>query len=480
MDNNASTGQTNKLLLLSSEEEHVRVTPDGLKVIHLKLINNGPDNDMASIEVKGVPAEWISFDESNVLIAAGAIEQIQLTIHPPIYPQSDVGEYNLEIKAVSQYDPWRSDQITIPVTVVEYETEGRIGVLLGAVQYSVMPGSGVTIRSMLKNRGISDDVFVFGVEGIPENWVTTVSPQVKINAGQNKPFEFSIHAPRSSDVQAGRIPFKIVFTSLNYATEYVTVSCILTIAAFTDFSSRIEPEIVQANEPGKVIIRNEGNNSDVYTLMFHGYNDDLVFERIRRVPKKGSKPDDPNPQLQTVYNQIISGESLKVDMGKSGALTFRAKPKTREFIGGMTTHPFTTKIQSSSKVVAEVNGQVRSKGIIPPWVIIVALVAILIGAFLAFSPDGEELDNIAATKTASAILTPVEPIEPTEEPIVPTESEPEPTEPPVEQPTDPVEPTPDDGNGGIELPEICSSLGIVGGMGAVAMVYSIGKRKREV
>jgi len=392
-------------LLLAIKEKQVSATPGGKVIVHTAVINQGEENDQVVIAVKGIPAEWVTVDSPTVYVAVGAVKQVILTIQPPPYPQSDVGEYNMEVEAASRIDPWRSASGKCRVTVAAYESEGRIGVSLGSVNFSVVPNTSITIPMILKNHGVNEDSFNLGVEGIPFNWITTTSPLTRVSAGQSRQIEFNLQVPRSPHAHAGRTPFKIVITSQSYAAESVKVDCVMTIAPFSQFSGMLEPETLQANEPGKLTVHNEGNTIEHYDLIFQDPNNELIFEKAAQVPKKNARPDDPNPELEIVYDEVAQPESMRVAPGESGVFDFRSRPRTREIVGNEKIYPYSTQVQSSSKNLAEFHGKVSARGFIPVWVIGLTVVVAIFACFLIFFPRRGAQEAASATQTAAANQT---------------------------------------------------------------------------
>jgi len=405
MSSDTSPKQEGRPLLLAIKEKQVSVAPDGKVVIHTAVINKGEENDQVSIVVKGIPAEWVTVDSPTVYIAVGAVKQVILTIQPPPYPQSDVGEYNMEVEAVSRIDPWRSASVKCLVTVAAYESEGRIGVLLGSANFSVVPNTSVTVPMILKNHGISEDSFMLSVEGIPANWITTTSPQTRVSAGKSKQIQFNIQVPHSPQAHAGRTPFKIVITSQSYAAEKVKVDCVMTVAAFSQFSARLEPESLQANEVGMLTVQNEGNTVDQYSLTLQDPNNELIFEKAEQVPKRNVKPDDPNPELETVFTEIVQGENLRVSPGESGILQFRSRLRARQFVGNEKIYPYNAWVQNSEKSTTEMHGQVSAKGFVPVWVVSLFVIVVLFACFFAFFPRRGVQEAASATQTAAANQT---------------------------------------------------------------------------
>jgi hypothetical protein len=405
MESNASAKREGKPLTLAVKEPQVSVAPEGKIIIHTAIINNQTEDDQVGLFVRGMPPEWVTIESPVSYIAAGAVKQVAITIQPPPFPQSDVGEYNIEIQAVGKNNSARMANVNCLVTVAAYESEGRIGVLLGSVQFSVMPNASITVPMILKNRGIKEDTFILSVEGLPANWVTAPSSLTRVNASQTSETQFSIQVPRSSEARAGRTPFKIFITSQSYAVEKVEIDCILTITPFSQFSATLEPESIQADELGKLIVKNEGNTADHFGLTFHSANNELIFEKAVQTPKKDTKPNDPNPEFETVYTEITTGENLRVNAGESGTLFFQSRPRARAIVGGGKNYSYTITVQSSSKAVAELHGQVGAKGIIPIWLVAVAMIAVLAMCFMVLFPSIRTNNAVSATQTASANQT---------------------------------------------------------------------------
>ena len=405
MESKSSMNHEKRPLLLAIKEKQVSVAPEGKVLVHTAIINQGEENDQVVFNVKGLPANWVTIDSPTIYIAAGAVKQVILTIQPPPYPQSDVAEYNMEVEAVSKIDPWRSASVKSLVTVATYESEGRIGVLLGSVNFSVVPNASITVPMILKNHGVNEDSFILSVEGIPSNWVTTTSPITRVETGASKQIQFNIHVPRSSQAHAGRTPFSILITSQNYAAEKVAVNCIMTVAAFSHFSGTLEPETLPADQPGKLTVHNEGNTVDQYHLAFQDANNELLFEKAVATPKKQAKPGDPNPELEIVFTEIAQNENVRVLPGESGILEFRSRPRVREIVGNERMYPYSAQVRSSSNTLASFNGQVSAKGIIPLWVVAISVIAVLFACFLIFFPRRGAQEAASATQTAAANQT---------------------------------------------------------------------------
>jgi hypothetical protein len=268
---------------------------------------------------------------------------------------------------------------------------------------------------------LEGDVFTLAVDGIPTSWVYTSSASTLLTPGQSQEVLLTIQPPRSLQAGAGRHPFRIQVTSQLAPGQVFEVECILTVAAFSEFSSELRPQRVQAGEPARVTVENRGNIQQAYTLTCQSPNDALSFE--------------PGPS-----------QELRVPPGEVAMAEFRASPRNRPLFGGEVSFPFTARVQSADMAVRNHNGEVVSRALIPGWVIPVVLVLLLVTACAAAvlilglgSQDGAPAAPAPTSAPGEGQPAPTEPApeQPATEPA-PSEPPPEqPTEPPPEEPTEP-------------------------------------------
>lgn len=313
--------------------------------------------------------------------------------------------------------------------------QGRIGIQVQTTGYAVAPGESVTIPIVLSNHGLEGDVLTLAVDGIPSSWAYTSSASTVLTPGQAQEVLLTIQPPHSLQAGAGRHPFRIQVTSQVAPGQVFEVECILTIAAFAEFSSELRPQRVEAGEPARVTVENQGNIPQAFTLAWQSPSDALAFE--------------PGPT-----------QELSVPPGEVAMAEFSAKPRNRPLFGGEVSFPFTARVQSADAQVQNLSGEVVSRALIPAWLLAAVLIAIIAIACLSMAlilwegapegaptepPAAQPTDEVAqpvpteAPPTEPAPEQPTEPPPPTEPPEQPTEPPP-PTEPP-EQPTEPPPPT---------------------------------------
>jgi Tol biopolymer transport system component len=399
MDSNAQQNRGEDRLILAIKEEQITVAPETKVKVHVAVINQSASEDYVEIQVKGVPSEWTTIETPVVHLAAGEAKQIIITVQPPPVPQSRVGQYPLDVRAVSQSDPTRSVTVRSILTVAAYHSKGRIGILLGSIHFSISPGSSINIPILLKNRGLEEDSFRLSVEGIPAGWISTNSALTQLEPSSSKEILLTIRAPRSPEADAGRTPIKIKFISQDFPDQVAEVECILTVSAFSQFSASLQPEILPAGHTGNLIINNEGNTVATYSLGFQSPGNELVFEKGVPVARAGSQPG--TQQVEIAYFEIPQGEKFQVAPGERGIYPFRSRLRARPIVGNEKTYPFTVKALASENKSIELPGVVSENGLIPPWLVATSVIGLLSLCLLILIPITRLRSSAQATQTAA-------------------------------------------------------------------------------
>ncbi|MBI3151356.1 MAG: PD40 domain-containing protein [Chloroflexi bacterium] len=370
--------------ILAIKEQHVVVAPEGNAQIHIAIINHESHDDYFDVLIQGVPVDWITLETPVVHVEAEEAKQVTFNIHPPYIPQSRVGQYPLDVRVVSHSDPTRSATAHSFLTVAAYQSLGRIGIMLGSIYFSISPGSSITIPILLQNRGLKEDSFQLNVEGIPADWVSTNAALTFLEPSKSKEVQLTIRAPRSSEATAGRMPFKILFFSQNFPEQKTEVECILTVSVFSEFSASLQHEMIEAKKPANIIVENEGNTMDTYSLNFQSAANVLVFEKEVPVSKPGSPPE--AEKTETAFVEIPQEEKIQVAAGERGVYPFRGRLRARPIIGSEKNYPFMVEVQSTGNKSMELPGEVSEGGFIPPWLASIMLVGFIsLCAFSAFA-----------------------------------------------------------------------------------------------
>ncbi len=395
MDANRASKANFRLVV---KEKNLSVAPNGEVELHLGAINYGDLDDVLSLSFKGLPQTWLSIDESDLHIAAGKAKEAVLKLHPPPFPDGRVGKYTLEIRGRSLNDPRHLASVRCSVTVAAYQTQGRISLAIGGMDFPVTPGSSVSIPLFLENHGIAADRFRLKIIGLPQAWVSTKDSLISLDSAEGKELLFTVNVPRISAASAGRMPFTVQISSEEVPAQKVEIDCILTIAAFSRFSGELRPEQLNANQPAQLILKNEGNVDDNYEISIQEASGRLIFERITRSLKAGSSPE--QPEIEFIYTEITSAERLRVSAGESGVFEFRGRLRSRPLVGGEESRPFTVKVLSAEKRRIDFPSQVKEKGLFPPWLLSLLFALVFLIASFVFISKKTFQENLNATQTA--------------------------------------------------------------------------------
>jgi hypothetical protein len=244
---------------------------------------------------------------------------------------------------------------------------------------------------------------------------------VPLLPGQQQEVALTVQPPRSGEGGAGRHPFRIVAASQAAPGQAATAECILTIATFSRFGAELRPERIEAGQPARVIVENQGNVSQAFALAWQNPDDGLAFE--------------PAP-----------AQELRIAPGEVAMAEFSARPRSRPLFGGERTWPFTARVQAAEGEARNLKGEVVGKALIPSWVLPAVLVGILALACIAilFSVLGDREGGSTPEAPAATATPGEEQPAPTEPPPQEPPTEPPPEEPPTEPPPEepPTEPPP--------------------------------------
>jgi uncharacterized membrane protein len=260
-------------LKLQLEETHYSVVPDSRVTILIGLVNQGDEEDHFEVSVRGIPLDWVSIETPVVRLNPGEKADVPLVIEAPPASQVRAGQYPLTLMVLSQSSPSQKVETELTLTVAAFEVQGRIGILMESVQFSVSPGSSAVIPIVLLNQGLVEDNFKLSIDGLPVSWVSTSSPVTRLAAGEQKEVVLTILPPRDSQSKAGRHTFKLIVTSQEAPDQSASVSGTLTVAAYSRFSCEIEPPISEDGQTARILVSNQGNIQETYTLTWQSEGD---------------------------------------------------------------------------------------------------------------------------------------------------------------------------------------------------------------
>lgn len=350
-------------------------TAPGAKVeIPFTIHNQGESGGFFEVTTAGVPATWIGLPEPVAQVGAGQMYPLSLTVQLPPAPQMQAGTSTLKIRVANQANPTLFAEREFQLVVAAFMARGRVGVMLNSLQFSVAPGSRVTVQVVLLNQGLEPDTFSISIDGIPLAWVSTNTPMVSLARGEQKPVSLTIAPPRAPESRAGRHEFRLRVTSQQAPDQPVEVACILSVAAYSEFRCSLAPVQVRSGEPAALMVENLGNANQAFSISWISPDNSLAAEVQQRVPGTTTQP---TGQYASGSAAFVAAEkvNLRVPGGQQVAVNFRMKERSRPILGGGGILPFTVAVESADKKVQKLDGQVLTSALIPVWAVIIALVA---------------------------------------------------------------------------------------------------------
>jgi serine/threonine protein kinase len=257
---------------------------------------------------------------------------------------------------------------------------GPVDVILENAQLSVEPGSSVSTRVILLNRGLSEGFFRLSVEGAPANWVAITPQIIQFSPGEQKEANLTIQPIRSPLSRAGRYPLTLRAINQQDPAQFGETKATLTVTAFSRFGSRLYTPSLRTGETGQIAVNNQGNTQNMFTITFGDPQGELYFTP---------------PQAQ-----------LRLAEGQTGVAEFRADLQQARWIGSEKSHTFSAAVSSSAGETQTHTGEVISRALLPAWLVGAALLLLLclIGSVgLVFSQSGIQASR--ATQTAYAVQT---------------------------------------------------------------------------
>jgi uncharacterized repeat protein (TIGR01451 family) len=296
----------------------------------------------------------------------------------------------------------RPPDSSIDLSQVKYSSgEGRVGVYTEAPSLSVTPGKSVTVSMLLFNRGQAPDIFRLSVQGIPPEWIPNPPQAVSIPGGEQKEIQVAFKPPRSPDSRAGRHAVTVRVASQQAPDQVVEERLTITVAAFSQFSSELRPKLLWSGGHSQIMVHNQGNLPENFTLTFDDKLGELAF--------------DP-PEAR-----------LTVPPGHSASVDFRASLIQTRLLGGEMRHTFGIIVSAQSGQYQSHAGELLSRGLIPSWtpavlgILSAAMCCIVVLFYFQLTAPAREAKKTdianqtaisliaqatyqAATKTASALV----------------------------------------------------------------------------
>jgi uncharacterized repeat protein (TIGR01451 family) len=230
---------------------------------------------------------------------------------------------------------------SIDASQVSQSARGWVSASVDPANLGATPGSIASFNLKMYNRGPQSDTFLISLQGIPADWIVGPPRPVVIQAGGDREVTITVRPPRTSAGRAGRHQILTRVASQSAPSEIVEGRVQLTVTAFSEFYSEMQPRQVRSGQVGQVMLQNRGNLPETYTLLWEDHFQNLVFEP---------------PQVK-----------VTIPPGKSAVVEYRPGLLHPRWFGGETTHPYKTHVNTQAGQLQSLSGEYIGKALVPPW-----------------------------------------------------------------------------------------------------------------
>jgi Tol biopolymer transport system component/serine/threonine protein kinase len=280
---------------------------------------------------------------------------------------------------------FRFNGVVVDANLVQTSPDGHVGVYVEIAQFTVTPGQPTSTGIVLVNLGPEPAHFSLGLSGVPDGWLASPLPptSIPLAPGDSRRVTVTIAPPRSPTSRAGHYTLTMRVASQTQPEQLVDAKLTLTIAAFSQFQTELSSASVQAGQPARLLVHNQGNTPEAYVVNF----------------------DDPDARLAFDPPYI----NLSVPEGQVGAADFTARRRQTRLLGDHRIYPYGLRIAASAGQVQKLTAEVVTHALIPVWLLLLALFGCcLLAGAAALAYNGvragpENTATAAAQQTAQAM-----------------------------------------------------------------------------
>jgi serine/threonine protein kinase/formylglycine-generating enzyme required for sulfatase activity len=248
----------------------------------------------------------------------------------------------------------------------------------------VQPGSRVTIPVTLLNLSQQVDHYSIQSEEIPADWVIELPANIPLMPGEQQTRNVILAPPRRSDTRAGQTPINLQVYSQNAGRRINQATAMLDIEPFRDFEVEMQPEVIRANQPSRIIVKNRGNQPESYQIEWRDRTGELRF----------------NPPQAT----------LQAPPGGEAGIDFRVRPPMRLNPIGTQFYPFSAHVAAPDGASQELRGEAGASSRLPVWLMLSALglccvLAVVAASLASFLPSFPGRGTPSATSPRVEIAT---------------------------------------------------------------------------
>lgn len=246
----------------------------------------------------------------------------------------------------------------------------------------VEPGGETACEVQVRNAGSVVDQFTVDVVGFARDWVSIDPPTINLFPGAEAIARVVFRPPRSSQVQAGPVPFGVRVLSREDPRGSVVEEGVVEVAPFSDLKVELVPSRTRGRRSAKtqLAVDNNGNrpvNAEVVAV-------------------------DPENELQIRVDPPV----LLAEPGTTTLVRTRVRPQKRYLKGPEKRHPFQLLVVPDGGEAATADGVMTQEQLLPKWLLpvtaIVAALAVL-GAVLWLTLVSPAIKSLARDQAAQQV-----------------------------------------------------------------------------
>ncbi len=270
-------------------------------------------------------------------------------------------------------------------------TSGRFSVALHPALITMMAGEQTTVQIELFNQGATTDTLKLAVGGLPAGTFSLTQHFVTLAPGARANIPLVLQLPETGTlmsyrIAAGNYPFELITHSKTTEGETAVISGMLIVTTLEQFSLGIWPSQVDDGDNIRILIRNEGNVANSYSLV--GRDEKSLIQ--------------------------FGGQRGRVQLKPGEAVTQVVTVRTRQqpLLGSEREIPFEVEVRTENGQQQIKTAYVKVKPQVPKWalwlstIVAVLLLSILIATAVFTQSQAQSLPPTPANVTpASQPLT---------------------------------------------------------------------------
>ncbi len=244
---------------------------------------------------------------------------------------------------------YRFNGVVVDANLVQTSPDGSLGVYAEVPQFTVTPGEPTSTGLVVVNLGPDLEHVSLSTSGLPGGWLAAPLPptSIPLGPGESRRVTVTIAPPRSPASRAGRYSLVVRAAKQSQPDQAVEAKLALTVAAFAQFESEISAATVEAGQPARLQVHNQGNTPESYTVTF----------------------DDPSTRVMFDPPDMV----FSVPEGQMAAADFIVRRRGTRLVGDGRTYPFGLRVTSSSGLAQVLTSEVNTHALLPAWLLLVGI-----------------------------------------------------------------------------------------------------------